>query len=419
MITALNTPRFSHTYGSGCNQCSADFALGHSFRLISSSHISSLRAAFSPPSLDQVMASSSSATQIASTGQYSIYVVLGLVVQTFFFGVYTVLIVLSTRMLLKRGLKTRSNKVMFMITLFMYLLSAAYWAYSVADVVDQMRNYIDDLQNPLNYSATHDTVTKWSPLFNAIVLVNYILSDAVIVWRAWILCLRNHRKYLCITMFFLVLTTTSVTCTIIFRIIALIEAPFKAQFPNSSYLVQGINILQISNLGMSLISNFSATAVVGVAAWRHRQSIRAAFADNKKRTKADQVLALLVESGLLYCVSGLTVLVASLIRLPKGTLGDLYNPINVQIAGAYTPVVLLLVSMQRSLTETTFLNTFEGSAPSRPIQFNTASNTNSGHQNRSSAAVVSVQFARNPAELSRTAETDAMLYSNPQASEKI
>ncbi|KAJ7141445.1 hypothetical protein C8R44DRAFT_659177, partial [Mycena epipterygia] len=152
------------------------------------------------------MALSPSATQIASTGQYLIYIVLGLVVQTFFFGVYTVLIGLSTRMLLKRGLKTRSNKVMFTITLFMYLLSAAYWAYSVADVVDRMRNYIDDLQNPLNHSATHDKVTKWSPLFNAIVLVNYILSDAVVVWRAWILCSRNHRKYLCITMFFLALT---------------------------------------------------------------------------------------------------------------------------------------------------------------------------------------------------------------------
>ncbi|KAJ7141446.1 hypothetical protein C8R44DRAFT_246963 [Mycena epipterygia] len=383
------------------------------------------------------MASSSLATQITSTGQSLIYDILGLVLQTFFFGVYTVLIVLSTRMLLKRGLKTRSNKVMFMITLFMYLLSAAYWAYSVADVVDRMRNYINDLQNPLNYSASHDTVTKWSPLFNAIVLVNYILSDAVVVWRAWILCLRNHRKYLSIAIFFLGLTAISVTGTIIFRIIALVEAP-SAQLPNSSYLVQGINILQISNLSMSLISNFSATAVVGATAWRHRQSLRVAFADNKKRTKADQVLTLLVESGLLYCVSGLTVLVASLIRLPQGTLGDLYTPINVQIAvsfysafpvvqsnslyaqGAYPLVVLLLVTMQRSLTETTFLNTFEGSAPSHPIQFNTASNTNSGHQNRSGAAVVGIQFARNP-ELSRTelgSETDAMLYSNPRASEK-
>ncbi|KAJ7899073.1 hypothetical protein B0H13DRAFT_1622855 [Mycena leptocephala] len=288
----------------------------------------------------------------------------------------------------KRGLKTRANHVMFIITNFMYLLSAANWGYSVADLVDRMRVDIRDPQD--SDSPMHDTVTKWSPLFNAVVLVNYIFSDAVVVWRAWIISFRNYRKYLCVTIFFLVLTTLTVTSTIIFRIIALVEAPFTA-LPKSSYLARGIDILQISNIGFSLISNLSATAVVGATAWRHRRSIRAAFADNKKSTKADQILTMVVESGLLYCVSGLTVLIASLIRLPEGTLGDIYTPINVQIAGAYPPVVLLLVSMQRSLSETTFLNTFEGSTPSRSIQFG-------GYGTNSNRVI---HFARNP-ELSRT-----------------
>jgi hypothetical protein len=58
----------------------------------------------------------------------------------------------------------------------------------------------------------------------------------------------------------------TVTSTIIFRIIALVEAPFTA-LPKSSYLARGIDILQISNIGFSLISNLSATAVVGATAW--------------------------------------------------------------------------------------------------------------------------------------------------------
>jgi hypothetical protein len=70
----------------------------------------------------------------------------------------------------KRGLKTRANHVMFIITNFMYLLSAAYWGYSVADLVDRMRVDIRDPQD--SDSPMHDTVTKWSPLFNAVVLVN-------------------------------------------------------------------------------------------------------------------------------------------------------------------------------------------------------------------------------------------------------
>ncbi|KAF7361634.1 hypothetical protein MVEN_00506700 [Mycena venus] len=273
-----------------------------------------------------------------------------LTVQTFFFGVYSVLAVLSVRMLLKRGLKTRANHVMSICTIFTYLLSATYWTYSVCDFMDRMRIYIHYLRDPLDFSSTfsldsdHDAVGKWSPLFNAMMLVNYIFSDAIVVWRAWIISWRGYRKYLCVTGLFLVLTAVTITCTIIFRIIALVESPY-ASLPHSNYLTWGVDILQIANIGFSLISNLSATAVVGATAWRHRRSIRAAFADNKKNTKADQILSLVVESGAGYCVSGLTVLIASLVRLPHGTLGDIYTLINVQIAGAYPSVVLLLIRL--------------------------------------------------------------------------
>jgi hypothetical protein len=59
---------------------------------------------------------------------------------------------------------------MFIITNFMYLLSSAYWGHSVADLVDRMRADIHDPQD--SDSPMHDAVTKWSPLFNAVVLVN-------------------------------------------------------------------------------------------------------------------------------------------------------------------------------------------------------------------------------------------------------
>ncbi|KAJ6594233.1 hypothetical protein B0H19DRAFT_54622 [Mycena capillaripes] len=334
---------------------------------------------------------------IKDTGKGLIYDVVSLALQAFFFGLYTVVTALATRMLLKRGLKTRSQHALFFLTIITYLLSTAYWAYSVADVVDRMRVFINDVQNPSNYNASHDEVTKWSPLFNALVLVNYIFSDAVVVWRAWIICLRSYRKYLWFTIAFLVLTAISIICIIIFRIIALVEVPY-AQLPNGSYLRKGIDILQISAIGCSLISNLSATVVVGATAWEYRRSIRAAFADNTKSTTANQILMLVVESGLLYCISGLTVLISSLIRLPHGTLGDIYTPINVQIAAAYPPVVLLLISTQRPLNETTFLGTFQGSTRSGPLQFD-SSRANSGEQ--TGAPTISLHFARNP-DLSRT-----------------
>jgi len=270
-------------------------------------------------------------------------------------------------MLLKRGLQSRANITMFYTTLFMFLLSTAYWAYSVAYAVDNIQ-----MIGVVELSGTfHDRVTKYSPLFNALVLINYILTDGVVVWRAWLLCIPERRKFMVIPVVFLALTTVSISTTIVFKIFALVKYPVT-DAPAGSALLRGINIVQIANLGMSLLSNISATSIIGSTAWKHRQTIRAAFKEadeilvnGRTTTKADQILALIVESGLLYCVSGATVLVSSLIRLPFGTLGDLYTPVNIQFAGAYPTIVLLLVSLQRSLSGTTQFS----SVPSQPMEF--------------------------------------------------
>ncbi|KAJ7837726.1 hypothetical protein B0H13DRAFT_2105244 [Mycena leptocephala] len=220
-------------------------------------------------------------------GRNILYVVLGLVAQTLFFGQ-------------KRGLKTTAHMILLVITLFMYLLSATYWAYRIADVISRI--------------TPSSPVTRLLTLFNALTLLNYILCDGVVIWRARLICSPDHRKYLYFPLFCLGITAVAV-CD----------------------LIKVVDILQISALSLSLISNLSSTGVVGIAAWRHREAVR--------------ILRILLESGVLYCISGLLGLACSLIR-------DLYTPVNVQIAGMYTPVVLLLVSMQRSLSETSFLGTF-------------------------------------------------------------
>ncbi|KAJ7320916.1 hypothetical protein DFH08DRAFT_789132 [Mycena albidolilacea] len=289
-----------------------------------------------------------------TAGRGVMYCFFGLVVQTFFFGVYTILIWMSTRMLLERSLKTRVNQVMFGITTFMYLLSAAYWAYSVADAVDQMREYIALAVDPFRARFDHTEVTKWSPLFNAITLINCVLSDGVVVWRAWIICRRNHRIYLWITTVFLALTALTVSLTIIFRIANLVVSPID-HLPKDSILAQGVDIFQIATLATSLLSNFTATGVVGATAWGHWQTIRSAFSEEKAGSlRTNRTLLLVVETGVLYCISALAVLPASLIRLPQGTLGDLFTPVYVQIAGAYPTIVLLLVSTNKSLSDSSF-----------------------------------------------------------------
>ncbi|KAJ6498955.1 hypothetical protein C8R45DRAFT_1125831, partial [Mycena sanguinolenta] len=292
-------------------------------------------------------------TILDDAGQTVMYYMFGLVVQTFFFGAYTILIWLSTRRLLERKLNTRVNQVMFGITTFMYLLSVAFWAYSVAEGADRMYQYIALAIHPFQSVPDHSAVTEWSPIFNALTLINYVLSDGVVVWRAWIICVRNHRKYLWITIGLLAVTAMSVLLTIIFRIAAFVVSPIK-NLPSNSFLHHAIDILQITTLVASLFSNFSATGVVGATAWRHWQTIRSSPGSKTSGLRTNRILLLVVETGAIYCMSATMVLISSLVRLPHGTLGDIWTPIQVQFAGAYPCIVLLLVSTNKSLSESSF-----------------------------------------------------------------
>ncbi|KAF7376456.1 hypothetical protein MSAN_00061200 [Mycena sanguinolenta] len=293
-------------------------------------------------------------TLATNAGSALIYDVITIVLQTLFFGMYSVLMILSCRMLLKRGLQSRANRIMFITTLLTYFLSAAYWVYAFVAVVDRIAVFFDHPSNPNSLTDSHDTVTRWSPLFNAVLLINYIFSDAVVVWRAWVISWQNYRRYLFVTIVFFVLTTLCVAGVIVFRLITQIVAPYGPLPQSFNYLVEGIDILQISVFGLSLISNISATAAVGATAWRHRQTIYAAFAD-KKISRANQILTLMVES-----VDRVNFVIHSSAFWDAGysAIRDIFTPISVQIAGAYPSVVLLLVSTQKP-----FLETFKGSIP--------------------------------------------------------
>ncbi|KAJ7217753.1 hypothetical protein GGX14DRAFT_390528 [Mycena pura] len=242
-------------------------------------------------------------------GLILLYFVVGFVVQTLFF-VRVAQKMDALNFNRTRGLKTRAHKILFIITAVMYLLSAVYWTYCFVNVTARIQVFVDPQASVPGLGFT--------TLFNALILVNYILSDGVVVWRARLICAPEHRKYMYLPVFIICLTAVDVTALIALRIVS----PYYDAFETSTSFASMIDILQLSGLSLSLLSNLTTTGVVGVTAWRHRQAISTGF---NKTTQGNRILKLLLESGLL-------VLASSLIRLPYNTLADLYGPVNIQIA---------------------------------------------------------------------------------------
>ncbi|EJD32839.1 hypothetical protein AURDEDRAFT_178062, partial [Auricularia subglabra TFB-10046 SS5] len=110
-----------------------------------------------------------------------------------------------------------------------------------------------------------------------------------------------------------------------------------------------------AGLVFSLLSNLSSTTFVALKTWRHRVAMRKFLrAAQSLGNRAETILALLVESGFIYCIIGIVVIVSTLTPLPHGTLGDLFLPSAAQITGIYPTMVLIVVSMRATMDETAF-----------------------------------------------------------------
>ncbi|KAJ4478419.1 hypothetical protein J3R30DRAFT_3404464 [Lentinula aciculospora] len=275
--------------------------------------------------------------------------IIAVIAQTFIYGIYAVLIPVSSYVMLRRGLTTRARKVLFGMTILMFLLSTMYWIASISTLIQLIQAWF--IASDPDAQSTPD----YLPLFSALVLVNYALTDGVVVWRAWVLCSVDGTKSLMICFFMLSLAIVSVCTTIVIRIILMVDKTQSLKL--HSQLSQGINVTQVTTLVLSLLTNSLATFLISLKAWRNRTEIRNDLdAAIDRHSRAGKILTLLIETGgrinMLNEQVQLTVLVSTVIPLKEGTLGDLYTPVNIQLAGIYPIVVLLLVTQNHTLDRT-------------------------------------------------------------------
>ncbi|KAJ3894565.1 hypothetical protein GG344DRAFT_40872, partial [Lentinula edodes] len=226
-----------------------------------------------------------------------------------------------------------SSKILLGLSTFMYTMTTLYMAVLIANIIQLIQTLFFGF-------STHNIINNF-PLFNAILLINYGLADGVVVWRAWVLCRSDHRIAIDACVFFLCCVFLSEMSTIAIRIILGCTSPSNQSALAS--LERAINITQVSNLGLSLITNLIATGTVSFKAWC------AMFVSGSRPHKAGKVLVLIVEFGIIYSISLMTILIATVIPLPLGTLGELCAPVNLQFAGIYPLIVLIVLNKSRTL----------------------------------------------------------------------
>ncbi|KIP09352.1 hypothetical protein PHLGIDRAFT_334043 [Phlebiopsis gigantea 11061_1 CR5-6] len=213
--------------------------------------------------------------------------VVEIIAQSLVYGVFIVLMPISTVILAKR--RNRNAVTVLIMIWIMFALSTAHWAVGVAFLAAKASS-LTIINGSLR--ATFD-------LMNAVAMINFAIADSVVVWRAWVVCKDTSRKPLLAAAGCLGLTIAAISATICLRIAANINDSGQGRDHRKSPVDQALVVAQVASAGASVLTNMISTSTVGLYIWNYRRTLSRKF-EERRMTRPERVLMLLVESGFVY-----------------------------------------------------------------------------------------------------------------------
>ncbi|KAI4519079.1 hypothetical protein K525DRAFT_206949 [Schizophyllum commune Loenen D] len=181
--------------------------------------------------------------------------------------------------------------------------------------------------------------------------ISYLLGDALVVWRAWVIW--SESKLICGSLTYLI---RGLIGGLSFDLVVDLKSWLDDKALNAPMIIA------------MLLTNAVATALVGVRVWTYRRDIAAALGLVTFGSRVGGLLMLLLESGILYCAIWVTIFV-----LEVG-VGSMTWSTNILVSGvlhlfatAYPTLVILLVTTQQHLTVKSMMANQSSFLPS--IQF--------------------------------------------------
>ncbi|KAJ6540463.1 hypothetical protein B0H19DRAFT_1269044 [Mycena capillaripes] len=273
-------------------------------------------------------------------------------IQFFLHGLYTtlVLIALYHMWVHKAALPARQGLIAAMLLMF---------ACSNIQVIEQLAfNVIQVVALGLDPPDKDRLIRNIRLSENVFGRLNYFMSDAIVVWRAWVLWEGNVRIRVLLS---LCLFGSLVGLTIDMTFASLYL------FGNNKFTPTGPRTL-VMVLPL-MITNVVSTASIGVKAWHYRTQIKELLGLPKNRkTNVERILVILTESGTIYCLIWIPFLVT--IEATVDNIGyEIITNMLPQLSAIYPVIIILLVALEKTHLEYTMT-----SAVSQPINFGHTTN---------------------------------------------
>ncbi|RDB18527.1 hypothetical protein Hypma_000239 [Hypsizygus marmoreus] len=269
-------------------------------------------------------------------------------------GAFILLFFISVASVIRRGLGSRLTQLMLSLTIISFAAATVYWAATIAAVAVQIRStLVNDPDTPitekLRRSDHHIFLLQVILAWSSGILP--IISDAVVIWRAWVLFLET--RWVMIGPLMLLLATNLAGLVL-----------YSIDFDTLDAATKGIQNLshRLSNasLVLSLAANALATMMIGYKLWQHRTFLAQMVGPNQHRFRhAQNVLLILVESGVVYFFLQVAEFILGIDTsgpVVPGSAQDMANNIfgvvYLSFSGMYPTIVVVLVNRERSFVDT-------------------------------------------------------------------
>ncbi|KAM5536520.1 hypothetical protein V8D89_009797 [Ganoderma adspersum] len=209
-----------------------------------------------------------------------------------------------------------------------------------------------------------------------ILTINVMLGDAVVWWRVWVIWPRSLIvRITCVvllaaTLAMGIIDTLDSCSTAAFSVLSVFNLAdvYSGSFYQSDFF-------GLSASGLSLATNMVATILIGCKAWWHSM-IMAGIPSLRRSSRVEKFLVFLVESGTVYCVIWVSILIYQVALLGSEVVSapeeKVFNMFDYFIKGCLIPliginptIIITLVALNKSH----FYGTSFGGGPVSDISF--------------------------------------------------
>ncbi|KAI3601604.1 hypothetical protein WG66_003048 [Moniliophthora roreri] len=287
-------------------------------------------------------------------GWYFVMNTVGVICETGFWAIYLVLFSFALKIQISRGLRNPPSIIILFVTIILFLSSTALWSMNVSQLSMALKGFFLKYPSLGVYDRViqlNSEIVVFGLPMETLFLSNMIIGDAVVIWRAWALCKDTPLRPL------VYIPMAMLSVSFAFAVIALDCLATNGYGFSQSTIPEGSKVCQWGEpiaWGISLLTNVVSTSLIAVRAWQHRRFLREG--NPRLHSKSQRILVVLVESGFVYCLFWLSQLIlffdfegfgfATYLYMFLSTMGD-------QISGVYPTMIIILVYMQRSISDST------------------------------------------------------------------